>query len=125
MRILLLDDSDVRHAKIEQVLGEHHEVLHAFNIEEAKQIINICQPLGLLLLDHDLGIPGEDGSMFAGFILNELDTARFPASAIVISHNPPGAENAASKLRTAGIHTRTCRYSDELVEQLTVELTEN
>jgi response regulator of citrate/malate metabolism len=124
MFILIVDDEQVRHNIAENYLSDIPgcSLLHAFTYEEGKELLEMAtRPIALLLLDHDLG-SGKNGSDLAGFILNELDIAKFPAQAVSHSWSAPGAANVTSKLRTAGIPTRVWPFDAELckfmVEQL-------
>lgn len=125
MYVVVVDDSDERHSALEHALSDEHVLLHSYSQEEAVGLLK-CSFLriGLIIIDHDLGNEDEvgSGSGVASFILNELDTERFPAQALVVSHNPDGALNIASKLSTAGIPTRVERFSEELVKRLAIEL---
>ncbi len=116
MYVVVVDDSDERHSALEHALSDEHVLLHSYSQEEAVGLLK-CSFLriGLIIIDHDLG-------GVASFILNELDAERFPAQALVVSHNPDGALNIASKLSTAGIPTRVERFSEELVKRLAIEL---
>jgi CheY-like chemotaxis protein len=121
--ILIVDDEQVRHDIAESIFTkEGHTLLHAFNYEEGKQILETStQPIGLLLLDHDLGM-GKTGSDLAGFILNELDLSRFPAQAVCHSWSSEGAKNCAAKMRTAQIPTRIWPFDADMCRFMVVQL---
>lgn len=120
--ILILDDSESRHAEVERVLGERHIILHSFDVYEAQAILR-CGHVRILafLVDHDLGT-GLDGDDCALWLMNELDEEKLPASAVVISNNAYGADNIASKLKARSIPTRCIPYSSAMVKQLAKEL---
>lgn len=123
MIILIVDDEQVRHDIAEDVFtAAGHTVLHAFNAEEGKEILQAgTQRIGLLMLDHDMGFGGS-GSDLAGFILNELNPEKFPAQAVSHSWSHHGAANIASKLRTAGIHTSEWPFEVALCKKLVLAL---
>jgi CheY-like chemotaxis protein len=125
MLILIVDDEQVRHDMAEQMLTKAgHTVLHAFSCEEGKEILQAGnQRIGLLLLDHDMGMGGS-GSDLAGFILNELDPERFPAQAVSHSWNSDGAANIAVKLRTAGIPTRIWSFASDMLQFMILSIEE-
>ena len=122
MYIALLDDSESRHREINLLLGEEHCLLEAFEVEECKKFFGVEGiKVGLLLVDHDLGLSA-DGDDFAKWMIDECPEERLPAQAIVISNNSYGAANIASKLRARLIPTRCIPYSGEMVRQLKEEL---
>lgn len=134
MIILFIDDQDSRHQVVEAILGKKHTILHSYTYEESIEILeSSAKTIGLVMFDCDLGdfreVDGEqiefNGSKIASYIGYELDQKKYPARAIVHSQNPVGAENLASKLRSAGIHTDILPYSGSMIEKLSDSLAEN
>lgn len=120
--VLVVDDSEDRHQTFEREFGDVCAVLHAFDYDEAVHLLSVSAfTIYMVCFDHDLGL-GKSGSDLASFILNELPEDRFPVRAIVHSNNYQGAENIASKLRTAGITTSVRPFSFQMVKQLKKEL---
>lgn len=119
MNILFIDDSDDRHQQFERAMSEtNFDTLHAFNYQEAVELLKAKHiQIGVVLFDHDLG-EGKSGSDVASFVLDDLDSARFPTQAVVHSMNPEGAKNIASKLTTAGIITFIDPFSTEMIKRL-------
>ena len=71
MYIALLDDSESRHREINLLLGEEHCLLEAFEVEECKKFFGVEGiKVGLLLVDHDLGLSA-DGDDFAKWMMDE------------------------------------------------------
>lgn len=126
MIILIVDDEDYRHDSAEKHLTKDHVLLHAFNVNEAIDVINGCQQrIGLALLDHDLQdfTTGSElnGSSLATLWLN-LEENKHPARVIAISNNFQGASNITSKFNSAGIHAVHRPYDLMLMRTLAQEL---
>jgi hypothetical protein len=131
MIILFIDDTQERHTIVERILSPVHVVLHAYNYADAIEILeNSQRPIGLAMFDHDLGdfliedddLVEYDGNKIASYVLRQLSPDKFPARAIVHSWNSGGAENIASKLRSAGIPTQIEPFDHSLIERLLIEL---
>lgn len=107
MNVLVVDDEDSRHECFEKHLtAAGHCVLHAFNHDEAMEVITSCvEPIGLLCIDHDMGKESKNGSALATEILC-LPKDKHPAMVVVHSLNHSGALNIISKFQSAGIHTQ-------------------
>lgn len=128
MIILIVDDEEYRHESAEKHLTKDHVLLHAYNVNEAIDVINGCQQkIGLALLDHDLqdfSTGAElNGSSLATLWLN-LEEGKHPARVIAISNNFQGAHNITSKFNSADIHAAHRPYGLTLMRDLAAELRE-
>lgn len=92
----------------ERLAALGHTVTAAHSSAEACRLLRE-RSFDLAFFDHDLG---EDatGSTIAGQILRQPEDYRCPSAVWVHSHNPIGAENIASKFRSAGVPTRVLDY---------------
>lgn len=102
MFILFMDDQDVRHASVERQFSKEHTVLHAFNADEAIEIILSCKStIGLAMLDHDMADFAEvdgrkfekHGVYFLDRLFSEAPKEKWPAQFIIHSRNNVGSEN--------------------------------
>jgi CheY-like chemotaxis protein len=139
MIILFLDDQDIRHECAEKHFsGAGHKVLHAYSPTEALEIVMSCKArIGLMCLDHDLGIIAEDSETLFGverivkkevtgldFVkgLITLPQDKLPARAIVHSYNNDGARNMIQLLTSVGIHSQHRTFCGDLCKELCEEL---
>lgn len=109
MRILILDDEQVRHDDLAEVY-RGHEVVHTSTYSHFVREIESGSPWDLIHLDHDLG-PGDsylDGwsnmqfftGRHAAIRVCELHDHQLPGEVIVHSVNPLGAQNMVSDLKS-------------------------
>ena len=109
MRILILDDEQVRHDDL-AALYSGHEVVHTTVYSQFVHELERGSPWDLIHLDHDLG-PGDsylDGwgemqfftGQHAAIRVCELHDDRLPGEVIVHSVNPLGAQNMVSDLKS-------------------------
>jgi hypothetical protein len=108
MYILMLDDQQVRHDVVERHFAREHIVLHAFNFDDAVEILNSCQHrIGLAMLDHDLQdfkeqdgrIVERHGAYFVDYMLNFIPEDKWPVQYVLHSYNYNGATNMHIALR--------------------------
>lgn len=110
MRILFLDDMEVRHEGINKIIT-NGKIDHAYTVEEAKFYLNMHK-YDLVFLDHDLSashygaevsaIQEETGFDVALFI-SEMDEDSLPTQVIIHSWNPAGAERMHKQLQGLGM----------------------
>lgn len=109
MRILILDDEQVRHRDFAEVYTGH-EVVHTETYSQFIHELVKDSPWDLIHLDHDLG-PGDSyldgwGNMqfftgqHAAVRVCELHDDRLPGEVIVHSVNPLGAQNMVTDLKS-------------------------
>ena len=109
MRILILDDEQVRHDDL-AVFYEGHEVVHATTYNQFVRELVSGSPWDLIHLDHDLG-PGDSytdgwGNMqfftgqHAAIRVCELHDHQLPGEVIVHSVNPLGANYMVGDLKS-------------------------
>jgi CheY-like chemotaxis protein len=103
LHILVIDDEDdPRLIWFRQTLGDMgHRVHTAQTADAALDLFREFQ-FDLAFFDHDLG-GRYGGSDIASRVLNDPDTYQCPKSVWVHSMNTQGAQNIASKFRSAGI----------------------
>src|SRR5271169_538039 len=129
MIILLLDDdADIRHTAVERHLSKEHTVLHAFNAEEALQLLMTYQgKIGLAMLDHDLGdfVVEDDGRRterhgvyFLQRMFNDVPEEKWPAQFVLHSGNVVGVENMRTDLRNRDQIVNVMRFSGAMLEHL-------
>ena len=109
MRILILDDEQVRHDAFAEFYGGH-EVVHVETYSQFVRELESGSPWDLIHLDHDLGpgdsyLDGWGGMQFftgqhAAIRVCELHDERLPGEVIVHSVNPLGANNMVSDLKS-------------------------
>ena len=109
MRILILDDEQVRHDDLTKFYSGH-EVVNTTTYSEFVRELESGSPWDLIHLDHDLG-PGDSyldgwGNMqfftgqHAAIRVCELHDDQLPGEVIVHSVNPLGAQNMVSDLKS-------------------------
>lgn len=140
MLILFLDDQDIRHEVVEKYLSKSHTVLHAFNADEAIQIIQSSQHrIGLALLDHDLMDFVDDkgnkveynypdraekhGMYFLQKLFENVDENKLPAEFIIHSYNPNGCESMYKYLIANNQTASILKFSGEMITNLLNRIT--
>jgi CheY-like chemotaxis protein len=110
MRVLVLDDEQVRH---EEFVRQHpaDEVVSARSVHEACAALRGPR-FDRVQLDHDLGSGSPTGLEAARFIA-EMEQERRPAMVIVHSHNPVGAREMVLTLRDAGVRALWMRFTKD------------
>lgn len=111
MRILVLDDDEIRHEQFRDNLKEH-SVVHVYTAEEAGEAL-AKEKFDLVYLDHDLqdfqnnpsgyGVVEQTGMDVARYIARYLAPQKHPSKVIVHSWNVSGGPRMVSVLRDAGI----------------------
>lgn len=111
MRILVLDDDEIRHEQFRDNLKEH-SVVHVYTAEEAGAALG-AEKFDLAYLDHDLqdfqnnpsgyGVIEQTGFDVARFIARYLAPQKRPDKVIVHSWNPGGAIRMVKELRENGL----------------------
>ena len=109
MRILILDDEQVRHDDLAVFYGDH-EVTHTTTYNQFVRELESGSPWDLIHLDHDLGSGDSyaDGwgnvqfftGQHAAIRVCELHDDQLPGEVIVHSVNPLGAQNMVSDLKS-------------------------
>ena len=127
MRILILDDEQVRHDDLAVLYGDH-EVVHTSTYNQFVHELESGSPWDLIHLDHDLG-PGDSyldgwGTMqfftgqHAAIRVCELRDHQLPGEVIVHSVNPLGANYMVSDLKSRKVRV-TWRPYTQMVQKKT------
>lgn len=115
MKILFLDDDEVRHrSMMPKLIG--HDVVQAYSAEEAIKALEVSEAFDLVFLDHDLSnehyasaVTGEVGELegtgydVAVFIAETLQRDRLPKAVVVHTMNPSGASRMMAALYPAPV----------------------
>jgi len=120
MRILILDDEQVRHDDLAVFYGGH-EVTHTTTYNQFVRELVSGSPWDLIHLDHDLG-PGDSyldgwGNMqfftgqHAAIRVCELHDDQLPGEVIVHSVNPLGANYMVSDLKSRKVNVTWRPYT--------------
>lgn len=115
MKILILDDADVRH-KVFDLRYEDHDVHHAMTYREFISQLEAGSPWDLIHLDHDLGDyttgdtfvdswgqTREYNGQHAAYKICELSDDMLPKQVIIQSINPEGAKRIKQILQKRGV----------------------
>jgi len=121
MKILFLDDSDMRHAFIQRVLaGAGHTVDHVETVDEAC-VAMAAGSYDMVFLDHDLADPNSTGEDVTRWMASS-PKAKPVKQVIVHSANPLGAQKMVDCLRAAGFNTGSAPFGladfNGIVQQL-------
>lgn len=116
MRILFLDDDEVRHDRFRKMtIG--HEVWHVRTVAEARKAL-AARVYDLVCLDHDLGgkqmveSRSEEGTGYhVAMAMEALPAEQRPADVVVHSYNPIGALRMANRLRSAGFRVTQAPFA--------------
>lgn len=110
--VLVIDDeADPRQKWFrENLTGLGWKVASAHSSAEAYELLQ-ARKFHLAFFDHDLG-EEVTGSTIATRILMDPDTYKCPVAIWIHSANPVGAENIASKFRSARVPTRVCPFGE-------------
>lgn len=130
MNILILDDDDTRHALLERALAKEHVLFHAFNANEAIELLTKAKftkiKFGLALLDHDLQdfYIDEDrtkrerhGVYFILKMMELFEENDLPAQFVIHSHNHTRAKEMAMTLANTAI-VATIPFSDIMIQEV-------
>ena len=109
MRILVLDDMEVRHDGFKcRYAG--HDISHAYDVESAIFCLKYKDKYELVCLDHDLSFQHYEGSVHGegtGFevakFISEMPKEDLPTQVIIHSWNPVGAERMYKQLQGLGM----------------------
>jgi hypothetical protein len=108
MRILVLDDMEVRHDGFDHRHPEH-KIDHAYNVEEALFYLR-THVYELVYLDHDLApehyidAPSEEATGYdIAVYISKMFPAHRPSQIIIHSWNPVGAERMYKQLQGLGM----------------------
>jgi CheY-like chemotaxis protein len=126
MKILILDDEQGRHDWFRMVLVDQdgHEVLHAKNSLEFKELFTSHSPFDMIFFDHDLGEEIHD--MYGKMEITGENVARWmtkqpqemwPETCIVHSWNIVGAQRIFNTLRDVGLNVRVERFAGPPTER--------
>lgn len=120
MRILILDDEQVRHDDLaERYSG--NSVVHTTTYKQFVDELTTGSPWDLIHLDHDLGAGDSyldgwgDMQFFTGqhaaICVCFLEAFRLPTEVIVHSVNPVGAQNMMSDLKSRKVNVTWQPYT--------------
>lgn len=110
MRILVLDDMEVRHDGFNRRFKDH-KIDHAYTVEEAVFYLNL-RKYDLVCLDHDLedihySQQSTNAQERTGFdvavFISEMNKDGLPTQIIIHSWNPIGAERMYNQLQGLGM----------------------
>lgn len=127
MRILILDDEQIRHDDITKFYSGH-EVANTTSYSEFVRELVKGSPWDLIHLDHDLG-PGDSyldgwGNMqfftgqHAAIRVCELHDDQLPGEVIVHSVNPLGAQNMVSDLKSRKVRVTWRPYTQMIQKKV-------
>lgn len=115
MRILILDDEEVRHEAIARRY-DGHEVVGATTYFQFLRYFWEGSPWHIVHLDHDLGEPPEADSYVDGWggvraytglhaarVIADAGDGDLPGEVIVHSQNPLGSQAMVAELRARGV----------------------
>jgi hypothetical protein len=113
MRILVLDDMDVRHDGFVRRFKDH-KIDHAYTAEEAIHHLNM-RKYDLVCLDHDLapehyvdGDTKEPSGFDVAVFMSEMPKDKLPTQVLIHSWNPVGADRMKVQLHGLGMFV-TCK----------------
>ena len=122
LRILVLDDDDIRHEWFKEYFKDH-EAQHVYTVNGAITALISDPQYDFVFLDHDLndhkyestaaGMYGRTeltGTDVAQFIAEILEPAKKPKQVVVHSWNPDGARRMLGLLKDAGIKTHKWEF---------------
>ncbi len=122
MRILILDDDDIRHEAFTRRLHIKHDCVHVHTAQGAMEALHANPAFDIVFLDHDLNDHqytstetlrsaetassmkvNLTGYRVAAFISKELAAEKRPATVVVHSWNTPGGDSMMMVLKEGGI----------------------
>ncbi len=108
MKILFLDDMEVRHSKFRNFCGQHN-IFHVYTVEEAILALKKESPFNIVYLDHDLGggiyLPSDDNSGYAvAKYISLMNKEKIPEKVVIHSWNEKGAAKMMDILVMSGIN---------------------
>lgn len=119
MRVLVLDDDEIRHKEFAKRFAGH-QVKHVYRHTEAVKALTEDERYDLVHLDHDLndfinydpenpgaGVVELTGMDTAVFITNRLDYDKQPFKIVIHSWNPAGAQRMLRHLNSEAIQGAT------------------
>lgn len=107
MKILFLDDDDIRHDLFDLALLPDHDITHVHTYAEFKTAL-MSDKFDVIFLDHDLNYcqyesKSADGKELTGYHAAELfKKLNYKPKVIVHSHNMGGAIHMTSLLKSLG-----------------------
>jgi CheY-like chemotaxis protein len=110
MRILVLDDDQIRHDAFHRKYSEYNDLTHAYTVGEAIEAMR-NEYFDQATLDHDLGEGNLDGYDFIVDMLGKIEPERWPREIFVHSRNTVGGLRMTERLRDAGITSRYVPFS--------------
>lgn len=116
MRILILDDDDIRHEAFKWKLHMKHDCIHVYTVQGAIEALNNNPAFDIVFLDHDLNDHqytshetvsfskiSLTGYRVATYISKELPKEKRPETVVVHSWNTPGGDSMMAILKEGGI----------------------
>lgn len=118
MRVLFLDDMEMRHRIMDAVFGNEHEIVHAWTFDDAVRLLE-SGSYDQVSLDHDLSVasimqdPSDtaepNGTLLCLWIAAEVGMGRLRgvigSTFVVHSLNPAGRKSMLRILGEAGLRT--------------------
>lgn len=95
MRVLVLDDEEIRHTAIRAKLPNSEQV-HVYTAEEAIEALDHQERFDIAFLDHDLGTVCTGREVTR--LITELPWYHRPTTVIIHSVNPVGAQRMHAEL---------------------------
>jgi CheY-like chemotaxis protein len=110
MRILILDDEEIRHRYF-ALKYEADECVHCYTAEEALACMRDGPRFDAATLDHDLGY-GMNGTVFANTLVDpeQFPREKLPPIIVVHSFNMYRARSMVDLFRDAGVDSRWERF---------------
>lgn len=109
MRVLILDDSEIRHRRFKEKFSLETDILtHTYTVEECIEAMTNNE-YDMVCLDHDLGgqemVPSGPGTGYEVCEWMVQNQDRVPNIVILHSFNPPGRDNMSRLLGNFGIRS--------------------
>lgn len=124
MKILFLDDDQIRHDELILILGAKHELVRVYHAVDAIDKLKTDQ-YDLVMLDHDLGLiydedgiadEGPDGRVVVRWMIENMKDNRPPV--IVHSWNNQRAPEMEKLLGEAGFQVRRIAFARTWLKEL-------
>jgi CheY-like chemotaxis protein len=126
MKILFLDDSEIRHRQFIRLYRTSGEIIRVYNVEDALKALNEFSPFDIICLDHDMDNlrdqPMGDNTGYAvARAVSQLPDDSKPERVVVHSFNEEAAPTMLSVLRDSGITSEWFVFSSAEFRQFVSE----